>query len=185
MRLGLQFPRFLWTILHAIRPHASHTIPGLVLFLLLTAHRAPWMGSNPVSQLQIRGLSYLVCFLKLTLTEKAMATHSSTLAWEIPWTEEPGGLPSMALHRVRHDWRNLAAAAATAQSRKELLKIPQAKFQQNVNHEFPDIQAGFTKGRGIEIKLSTPIVSSKKQENSRKASTPICLCKRLWLTQKK
>ena len=35
--------------------------------------------------------------------EKAMATHSSTLAWKIPWTEEPGGLPSMGLHRVRHD----------------------------------------------------------------------------------
>ena len=36
-------------------------------------------------------------------TEKAMATHSSTLAWEIPWTEEPGGLPSMGLHGVGHD----------------------------------------------------------------------------------
>ena len=32
--------------------------------------------------------------------EKAMATHSSTLAWKIPWTEEPGGLPSMGLHRA-------------------------------------------------------------------------------------
>jgi len=35
--------------------------------------------------------------------EKAMATHSSTLAWRIPWTEEPGGLPSMGLLRVGHD----------------------------------------------------------------------------------
>ena len=43
--------------------------------------------------------------------EKEMATHSSTLAWRIPWTEEPGGLPSMGLHRVRHDWSDLAAAA--------------------------------------------------------------------------
>ena len=34
---------------------------------------------------------------------KAMAPHSSTLAWKIPWTEEPGGLPSMGSHRVRHD----------------------------------------------------------------------------------
>ena len=32
-----------------------------------------------------------------------MATHSSVLAWEIPWTAEPGGLQSMALQRVRHD----------------------------------------------------------------------------------
>ena len=34
--------------------------------------------------------------------EKEMATHSSTLAWKIPWTEEPGGLPSTGSQRVRH-----------------------------------------------------------------------------------
>ena len=37
-------------------------------------------------------------------TEKAMAPHSSTLAWKIPWTEEPGRLQSMGSLRVRHDW---------------------------------------------------------------------------------
>ena len=37
-------------------------------------------------------------------SEKAMAPHSSTLAWKIPWTEEPGGLQSMGLRRVGHDW---------------------------------------------------------------------------------
>ena len=41
-----------------------------------------------------------------------MATHSSVLAWRIPGTEEPGGLPSMGSHRVGHDRRDLAAAAA-------------------------------------------------------------------------
>ena len=35
--------------------------------------------------------------------EKEMATHSSIHAWKIPWTEEPGGLQSMGLQRVRHD----------------------------------------------------------------------------------
>ena len=35
--------------------------------------------------------------------EKGMATHSSILAWRIPWTEEPGGLQSMGLQRVGHD----------------------------------------------------------------------------------
>ena len=35
--------------------------------------------------------------------EKAMATHSSTLAWKIPWTEKPGRLQSMGLQRVGHD----------------------------------------------------------------------------------
>ena len=37
------------------------------------------------------------------IMENGMATHSSILAWRIPGTEEPGGLPSMGLHRVRHD----------------------------------------------------------------------------------
>ena len=36
--------------------------------------------------------------------EEEMATHSSTLAWRIPWTEEPGGLQSMGSQRVGHDW---------------------------------------------------------------------------------
>ena len=49
---------------------------------------------------------------------KEMATHSSVLAWRIPGTGEPGGLPSMRSHRFRHDWSDLAAAAA---SRKWLL----------------------------------------------------------------
>ena len=43
-----------------------------------------------------------------------MATHSSTLAWKITWTEEPVGLLSMGSHRVGHDWSDLAAAAAPA-----------------------------------------------------------------------
>ena len=44
--------------------------------------------------------------------EKEMATHFSILAWRIPGTEEPVGLPSMGSHRVGHGWRDLAAAAA-------------------------------------------------------------------------
>ena len=43
-----------------------------------------------------------------------MAAHSSDLAWRIPGTGEPGGLPSMGLHRVGHNWTDLAAAAAAA-----------------------------------------------------------------------
>ena len=38
--------------------------------------------------------------------ETGMAAHSSILAWRIPWTEEPGGLQSMGLQRVRHNWTN-------------------------------------------------------------------------------
>ena len=43
--------------------------------------------------------------------EKEMAPHSSVLAWRISGMGEPGGLPSMGSHRVRHDWSYLAAAA--------------------------------------------------------------------------
>ena len=50
-------------------------------------------------------------------SEKQMATHSSVLAWRIPGTGEPGGLPSMGSHRVRHDWSDLAGAAAISFSR--------------------------------------------------------------------
>ena len=44
--------------------------------------------------------------------EKEMATYSRVLAWRIPGTGEPGGLPSMGSHRVGHNRSNLAAAAA-------------------------------------------------------------------------
>ena len=53
---------------------------------------------------------------------------------------------------------------------KVLLKILQAMLQQYMNCELPDVQAGFRKVRKPEIKLSTPVGSSKKQESSRKTS---------------
>ena len=49
--------------------------------------------------------------MSMHTSEKEMATHSSVLAWRIPGMGEPGGLPSMGLHRVWHDWSVLAAAA--------------------------------------------------------------------------
>ena len=53
---------------------------------------------------------------------------------------------------------------------KVMLKILQTRLQQYKNWELPDVQAGFRKGRGTEIKLPTSIGSSKKQKNSRKTS---------------
>ena len=49
--------------------------------------------------------------LSLSCIGEEMATHSSILAWSIPGTGEPGGLPSMGSHRIGHDWSDLAAAA--------------------------------------------------------------------------
>ena len=48
--------------------------------------------------------------------KKEMATHSSILAWKIPWTEEAGRLQFMGSHRVGHDWSNSAAAAAAVKA---------------------------------------------------------------------
>ena len=53
--------------------------------------------------------------------EKEMAIHSSILAWIIPGSEAPGGPPSMVMHRVRHDWRNLAAAADSILKSRDIM----------------------------------------------------------------
>ena len=47
---------------------------------------------------------FYLCHSRRWAMEKAVAPHSSTLAWKIPWTEEPGGLQSMGLLGVGHDW---------------------------------------------------------------------------------
>ena len=84
-------------------------------------------------------------------THLTLATHSSILAWRIPGTEQPGGLPSMRSHRVGYDWSDLAAAA---HANKAMLKVLQARLQQYMNHEIPDVQAGFRKGRGTRDQIA-------------------------------
>ena len=78
--------------------------------------------------------------------EKGMATHSSihssVLAWRIPGTGEPGGLPSMGSHRVRHDWSNLAAAASIYAWRIPWTEEPgglQSMGSQRVRHDWSDL----------------------------------------------
>ena len=58
------------------------------------------------------GLTDFIFTFHFHSLEKEMTTHSSILAWRMPGTGEPGGLPSMGSHRVRHDRSDLAAAAA-------------------------------------------------------------------------
>ena len=59
-------------------------------------------------------LSDFTCTLHFHALEKEMATLSSVLAWRIPGTGKPGGLPSMRSHGVGHDCSDAAAAAAAA-----------------------------------------------------------------------
>ena len=80
------------------------------------------MASSPITSWQIDGKQWKQwrgyfggvqrLHFHLHALEKEMAAHSSTLAWRIPGTTEPGGLPSMGSHRVGHDWCDLAAVAA-------------------------------------------------------------------------
>ena len=72
---------------------------GCILFTCLFnlyAEYIMWNARIDESQAGINNLNNVV--------EKSMATHSSTLAWKIPWMEEPGRLHSMGSQRVRHDW---------------------------------------------------------------------------------
>ena len=78
-------------------------------------------------------------------TEKAMASHSSVLAWKIPGTGEPGGLPSMESHRVGHDWSDLAAAAAATYL---LLSLPRSL---SVIRQLPVNKQNLTDHSFIEI----------------------------------
>ena len=74
--------------------------------------KAPWQAHSQGNALvppitsSIRGLSimYLYFYPLVFLVEKAMVTHSSALAWKLPWTEEPGRLQTMVSRRVGHDW---------------------------------------------------------------------------------
>ena len=65
---------------------------------------------------------------------------------------------------------NYHTIALISHASKVMLKILQTRLQQYMNHELPDIQAGFRKGRGIRVKLPTSAGSWKKQESSRKTS---------------
>ena len=66
--------------------------------------------------------------------EKEMATYSIILAWRIPGTVEPGGLPSMGSHRVGHDWSDLAAAAtADNYLSKKFLLLRKCQIYTDIN----------------------------------------------------
>ena len=89
------FRRRQWQATPILLPRKSHGWSSLVGY-------SPWGRYESVATER----------LHFHTIEKEVATYSSVLAWRFPGTGEPGGLPSMGLHRVGHDWSNLAAAAA-------------------------------------------------------------------------
>ena len=74
-----------------------------------------WAAVHGVAKSQTRLSDFSFTFHFHAL-EKEMATHPSVLAWRIPRTGEPGGLPSRESHRVGHDWSDLAAVYLLASS---------------------------------------------------------------------
>ena len=89
-------------------------------------------------------------------------------------------------HEMAKECSNYCTISLISHASKVMLKILQARLQQYVNSELPDVQAGFRKGREPEIKLPTSVRSSKKQESSRKTSTSALLTTQkpltLWIT---
>ena len=73
--------------------------------LRLNIQKMKIMASNPITSWQVDGetVERVRDFILLG-SKKEMATHSSTLAWRIWWTEEPGGLQTTGSQRVGHDW---------------------------------------------------------------------------------
>ena len=124
---------------------------------------------------------YICMYIHIYL-QKEMATHSSTLAWEIPWTEEPGGPWSMGLQRVRHYWATSLHSLHTLSLEKEMAnhfsilawKVPWTEEpgglwsmgSQRVGHDWSDWYHHYeqTAGRSINIKIILVGVSGLRQK---------------------
>ena len=97
--------------------------------------------------------------------EKEMATHSSVFAWRIPGTREPGGLPSMGSHRVRHDWSDLAVAVS----------LPHISFCPQLLPLSSSATWDFSYASAMTFKLTCPHVPSSWHHMSHNAVNPISL----------
>ena len=86
-----------------------------------------WAAIHGVAKGQTRLRDFTFTFHFHAL-EKEMATHSSVLAWRIPGTGEPDGLPSMGSHRVGHDWSDLAAAAALVRKKVKVNSLSRVRL---------------------------------------------------------
>ena len=99
---------------------------------LLTIPRVFWgsLVAQPVKNLPAMWETWVWSLGWEDPLEKEMATHSSILAWRIPWTEDLGGLQSMGSHKVGHGWSDLATAAAA----DCCVAIPFSRDQTQVSH---------------------------------------------------
>ena len=100
---------WLLSVINTVAVSHCKLVPVKITFIVLI-HFSKCLNANLLKRI---GLPLCSVFHAL---EKEMATHSSVLAWRIPWTEKPGRLQSMGSHRIGHNRSDLAAAAAAAVS---------------------------------------------------------------------
>ena len=91
---------------------------------------------------------------------------------ELEMTEQ---LEKVSFHSSPKECSNYHTIALISHASKVMLKILRARLQQYMNHELPDVQAGFRKGRGTRDQIANICGSSKKQKSSRKTSTSALL----------
>ena len=101
-----------------------------------------WAAVHGVAKSQTR-LSNFTFTFHFHALEKEMAPHSSVLACRIPGTGEPGGLPSMGSHRVRHDWSDLAYICVYHRMTSFMLQSYYIKFR--LNQDFSTNKYGYFK----------------------------------------
>ena len=94
---------------------------GLASSIFLSKHKCLKNSSSAKVEIYLK-LKYK--YILIWYMEKAMATHSSTLAWKIPWREEPGRLQSMGSLRVRHDWATSLSLFTFMHWRRKWQSIP-------------------------------------------------------------
>ena len=128
-----------------------------------------WAAVHGVARSQTQLSDFTFTFYSHAL-EKEMASHSSVLAWRIPGTREPGGLPSMGSHRVGQDWSDLAAVAIGIWLYKGYMSLSQK------------LQVTFYTKLSVEtmsIKLDIVTIKyelSKRREVINPIMLPKCLC---------
>ena len=83
-----------------------------------------WAEQCQFHSLYFKQDKFCLLWYLMTLLEKAMATHSSTLAWKIPWVEEPGRLQSMVSLRVGHDWETSLSLSTFTHWRRKWQPTP-------------------------------------------------------------
>ena len=112
--------------------------------------------------------------------EEGKATHSSILAWRIPWTEEPGRLLSIGLHRVGHDWSDLAC---THYGKLQAKFLANSVFQSsevmsyNVKYlRINAIQTQWWKGITGPKELGLSLTDWKDRQKQRWGRTALGLC---------